>query len=124
MNILAPLSLSCLMVSCTIVTHPTAGNYRSLGGDVDGYTQDSNGFSFARNNNSTAFMKTTEVVGEMFRNYLLARGLEFVAGKYYGLEGTKVGSAETVKLEELRNAKSAADAAARIEELKLMEVAL
>lgn len=108
-----------LMCSCTIVKHPTAGTYASLGGDTSKMKADASGFSFDSNSNSAAFRDVLKQVRLSWQAYLVAEGLKFLAGQYYTHEGKIVDSATTVKLEELRNARSLAESNAAIETLKL-----
>lgn len=107
-----------LCCQCTYVSHPVAGKYASLGGDTLGHKQDASGFSFRSNRNSPAFVKLMDTVEKMWKNYLLLQGLEFALGKYYTHEGKLVDASTTVKLEELRNAKSVADAEAALKMLQ------
>lgn len=53
-----------------------------------------------------------------FRNYMLLKGFEFAAGKYYDNKGAELDSATTLDLERLRNAKSAQDQAHALDILK------
>lgn len=84
-----------------------------------GHNQNATGFSFASNNNSAAFVKLMDTIEKMWQNYLVAEGLKFALGKYYTHEGKVVDAATTVKLEELRNAASVAEAEHALEALKL-----
>lgn len=113
------ISILVLIPSCTVITHPTAGKYTSLGGDAFGMSADARGYSFASNMNSPAFGKAVETIAKMWRNYLLARSFEFLAGKYYDHQGAVVDADTTVKLEELRNAASVQEANAALEALKV-----
>lgn len=70
-------------------------------------------------NMSGSFKAVLSSIEKMWRNYLMLEGLKYMADQYYTLEGAKVSAASTARLEELRNAKSAADAAAALEQLKL-----
>lgn len=56
------LVLTLLLASCTIVHHPTAGTYASLGGDTSKLQADQSGFTFAANNNSVGMEKAGEVI--------------------------------------------------------------
>lgn len=67
---------------------------------------------------SESFRAVLTEVRKMWQGYLIAEGLKYVAGKYYDNQAAEVSSTQTVKLEELRNAKSAADAKAALEAAK------
>lgn len=103
------LSLLAWLPACTVASG-NGWKYSSVGGDAEGISA----AGIARVNNSTAFGKGADTVKGMFTNYLLAEGIKYLGGKYYDAKGAEVSSAETVKLEELRNAKSAADAEAAL----------
>lgn len=60
---------------------------------------------------------------KMWNAYLIKEGLIYSLGKYYSHEGKLVDSATTIKLEELRTAKSAQEAASHLKELELMKTA-
>ena len=105
--------------SCTIVNHPTAGYYASLGGDTTKMKADSAGYSFDSNSNSAAFRDVIKQIRLSWQSYLVAEGLKFLSGKYYDHEGKIVDSATTVKLEELRNAQTLAEGEQALQALKL-----
>ncbi len=90
-----------LLPACTVASGPW-GKYSALGGNAKGITKD----GIAEVNNSLAFGKVTETVRGMWTNYLMAEGIKYLADKYYGVQGAEISAAETVKLEELKNAKS------------------
>ena len=118
MRSLALLLLACLpFTACTSVKGP-GWSYASLGADTEGINVSAAGFSAVKINQSAALGQVTDTIKGMWTNYLMAEGLKYLAGKYYDQEGTVISSAETVKLEELKNAKSAADASAALETLK------
>lgn len=71
-------------------------------------------------NQSKGLQIVGDTVAKMWNAYLIKEGLIFSLGKYYTQQGKVVDSATTIKLEELRNAKSAADAAAHLKELELL----
>jgi hypothetical protein len=70
-------------------------------------------------NMSKALGDTLKQVKGMWMSYLLTNGLKYMAGKYYSLEGQKLGSSTTIKLEELRNAKSLAEGEQALKALQL-----
>lgn len=110
------LALACS--SCTIVKHPTAGTYASLGGDTSKMKSDASGFSFDSNSNSAAFRDVLKQVRLSWQSYLVAEGLKFLSGQYYTHEGKLVDAGTTVKLEELRNARSLEESKLALETLK------
>lgn len=71
-------------------------------------------------NQSVAFNQTLATVKSMWTNYLLSQGLKYVAGKYFNYQGKVINSDTTIELEKLRNAKSVADANARLKELEIV----
>lgn len=105
--------------SCTVVKHPTAGTYASLGGDTQAFKSNAEGFDFASNNNSTAFRDVIKQIRISWQSYLVAEGLKFISGKYYDHQGQIVSADTSVKLEELRNARSLAEGEQALEALKL-----
>lgn len=107
--------------ACTVIKHPTAGTYASLGGDTRGFVADSTGMRFDSNENSVAFNEALKAVRKMWQAYVMYRGFEYVAGKYYDNAATEVNAATSVKLEELRSAESVKLAEIKLEELKAME---
>lgn len=107
--------------SCTVVSHPVAGTYASLGGDTKKFNADSFGFSFAANKNAAALANTLDEIQSMWANYLLAEGLKYIAGQYYDLQGAKVDADTSIQLEGLRNAKSLQEAEIKLQELKIVE---
>lgn len=119
---IAVIAVACILwlcAGCTIVKHPTAGTYASLGGDTTLMKSDAGGFSFASNQNSAAFRDVLKQVRLSWQSYLVAEGLKFLSGRYYDHEGKVVDSATTVKLEELRNAQSLAEGNQALEALKI-----
>ncbi len=108
-----------MFTACTFAKHPTAGLYASLGGDTDKFKADASGFSFDKNENSPAFIAGLKQIRAMWQSYLALQGLEFLGGRYYDKAGQEIASRQTVKLEELRNAKDIKTAELRLEELKL-----
>lgn len=106
-----------VLPSCTVANgNGTAWSYKSVGGDFTG-TLTPAGIN-GTVNNSTAFGKATDTIKGMWTNYLMAEGLKYLSGKYYDAKGAEVSSAETVKLQELKNAKSVADAEASLKVLE------
>jgi hypothetical protein len=74
-------------------------------------------------NMSRSFGAATKLVQQMWNAYLVQQGLQFLGGKYYDLKGQEVNSAQSIKLEELRNAKSLEDGKLKLEALKLTQEA-
>lgn len=56
-----------LLSSCTVVHHPTAGTFASLGGDTQGLSVTQSGFTITSNNNSTALLQG----GKMIRDAVI-----------------------------------------------------
>lgn len=119
--------LICLpLAACTMATGDrTAGKYffGSVGGDVEGLNQTPDGISAGAINNSASFKSAVAAVKGMWTGYLTAAGLKYSLGKYYGHEGKVVDADKAVKLEELRNAKSAEQGRQALEALKLEHAA-
>ncbi len=90
----------------------------AAGTDAESIDAMSTGFHAKNFNQSKGLKIVGDTVLKIWRAYLLEKGLEFLSGQYYTHQGKVVDSATTVKLEELRNAKSVADAEAQLEILK------
>lgn len=105
-----------LLCSCTQM-EGTGWKYTSLGGNMAGSITPA-GFSGSVNN-SDAFRDVIKQVRLSWQSYLVAEGLKFLSGRYYDHEGKIVDAGTTVKLEELRNARSLAESNAALETLKL-----
>lgn len=117
------LALMPCLPSCMVVTPSMVA---TLGTDADEMEWEGGQgakFKVKKLNQSTAFGKTADTIKGMFANYLMAEGLKFVAGKYYDFKGSELSTAESVKLEELRNAKSVNDANAALKVLKAEQAA-
>lgn len=65
------LLVSAALVSCTVMHHPTAGTYASVGGDSTDIVFDQTGFRVGTNNNSKAFQEARKAVS----TYIMTRGL-------------------------------------------------
>jgi len=98
-------------------------SYSSLGADVSGLNVSADGIRADELRQSVALGKVTDTVRGMWTNYLMAEGVRFLAGKYYGLKGDELNAQTSVQLENLRNAKSAADANTALETLKITTAA-
>ena len=92
--------------------------FTTVGTDTKGFSVTADGMQFDDMNQSIAFKETTKLVNLMWRSYIMGKLMEYVSGKYYDHQGKIVNQEATVKLENLRNAKSAADAKAALETLK------
>lgn len=55
-----------LLPACTVVHHPTAGTFASIGGNTKGMQFSQTGFSMAENNNSEAFKEAKKAVATYF----------------------------------------------------------
>jgi len=107
-----------LVSSCTIVKHPTAGLYATMGGNTRMIKMESSGISMDSNDNSSAFESAAQQIKSMWSNYLIAKGLEYVSGLYYTHQGKVVDATTTARLERLRNAKDLELAKLRVNELR------
>jgi len=118
-KILIALLMCSLSVSC--VAFKDGPTYLGIVGGDASLIEIPNKLTIKDLNTSIAFSSTVKAVKDMWSNYLISEGLKYVAGQYYNHEGQVLKASTSVKLEELKNAKSAADAAAKLEELKLLE---
>jgi len=57
-----PLIAIFLLSSCTVIHHPTAGTFATVGGDTQGLSVTTNGFSMQNNNNSTAVLQGGKLI--------------------------------------------------------------
>lgn len=96
-----------LLSSCTIVSHPTAGVFASLGGNTKGmqFTQD--GFSMAENNNSEAFKEARKAV----TTYFMIQGA-------IDLANTAAGVTNTTTAADVSKTQISADKAVQLETIK------
>ena len=111
---LAGLTPACMTASGTGQSWKVA----SVGTDITGLSVTAAGIQAASINQSVAFGKVADTIKGMWTNYLMAEGLKFIAGKYYGHEGKIVDQSTTLELEKLRNAKSVTDADAALKAAK------
>jgi high-affinity nickel permease len=112
--------LSALLNSC--VAYKGQGVYfGAVGTDADEVTVEPLRFQVRGMNNSRAFDRAAQMVEKMWDAYMMLQGFTFVTGRYYDHEGKIVDSARSVKLQELRNAASEAEAASKIKELELLK---
>ncbi len=51
-----------LLSSCTVIHHPVAGTFATVGGDTQGLSVTTNGFSMQNNNNSTAVLQGGKMI--------------------------------------------------------------
>ena len=98
-------------------------SYSSLGADVSGLNVSAKGIRAEELRQSVAMGKVTDTMRGMWTNYLMAEGVKFLAGKYYDMKGGEMNAQTSVQLENLRNAKSAADANTALETLKITTAA-
>lgn len=119
------LLIAAAMTSCLHYSHTGASAERpererltGIGLDADEIALKS-GAKLKKVNTSIAFTASAETVRKMFANYLTAQGLRFLGGKYYDHQGQIVSADQTVKLEELRNARTLAEGERA---LKAMEI--
>ena len=111
----------CLLSSC-VVAGGEGWYGASVGTDATRMKWNRDGFEAEGMNQSKGLQLVADTVKEMWQNYLLAEGLKYLAGKYYDHQGALVDADTTLKLEELRNAASAAEAEHALEVLKLTHV--
>ena len=108
------LCLASVFPACT--TAEGAGwKYASFATDTEGLEVSPSGMKAAKLNQSIAFGKTADTIRGMWTNYLISEGVRYFAGKYFDQAGTELSNQQTLKLEELRNAKSVADAEAAMQ---------
>lgn len=97
-------------------------SYLSLGGDTEGMDLSPEGVKVSSINNSVAFKEGTELVKAMWSSYLTFAGLRYSLGRYYDQESKVVAAEKSVKLEELRNAKSVTEGNQALEALRITHV--
>jgi len=118
---LAPL-LCLLLASCTTYngTTPGGGSYAAtyVGTRATGIDHTPAGFK-GDLDNSVAFKDASTTVRAMFQSYLTMAGLKYSLGKYYDQEAKVVSANKAVKIEELRNAKSATEGQNALEALRI-----
>lgn len=112
------LTLAC--ISCTAVKLPQGATMWAFGTDLTGVELTNDKFVAAEVKNSPAFQEATKRLKQALDAYLMYQGLVFLGGRFYDKAGQEISSAETVRLKELSNAKSAADAAENTKQLELM----
>ena len=106
--------------SCTFASgNGSKWTVAALGSDITNLDINGAGLKAGKIDNSTAFKEATKQIRNMWQSYLMLQGLEFLGGKYYDKAGQEISSAQTVKLQELQNAKDIKTAELRLEELKL-----
>jgi len=106
--------------ACTFARGTGAGyTLAAVGSDLTKVRITATEFTSDNVNNSTAFMEVTKRVKQMLDAYLVYQGLTFLGGKYYDHAGAEISSAQTVKIQELKNAKDIKTAELKLEELKL-----
>ena len=93
-------------------------SYMTVGTDVKMLNISSEGMSSDEINQSTSFKETTKLVNLMWRSYIVGKLIQYVSGKYYDYQNKIVNQETTVKLEQLRNAKSAQEAQAALKTLQ------
>lgn len=111
-------ALAC--ISCTSVKLSSGARLDAFGTDLDGVELTNDKFVASSIKNSPAFLEALKRLKQAFDAYLAYQGLVFLTGKYYDKAGQEISSAETIRLKELSNAKSEADAAAKTKQLQLM----
>ncbi len=109
-----------VVLSACVAAKGTGWYLGAVGTDAEDLSVSAAGFHVKQMNNSKALGATLEAAQKMWRNYLLAEGLKFVAGRYFDHQGRIVDADKTIKLEELHNAQSEAEAAAKLKELQVI----
>jgi hypothetical protein len=117
---LAAIALLFQLTSCTSVKLPSGARMDAFGTDLDGVELTNDRFVASSIKNSPAFQEATKRLKQAFDAYLMYQGLVFLGGRFYDKAGAEISSAETIRLQELSNAKSAADAAEKTKQLELM----
>jgi hypothetical protein len=107
------------LASCVVSYGPDWG-VASVGTDAQEMTANRDGFRVVGLNQSKGLQTVADTIKDMWQNYLLLKGFEFITGKYYTHEGKVVDAATTVKLEELRNARTLAEGEQALQALQLM----
>jgi hypothetical protein len=90
----------------------------SFGTDASRYTATAEKLEIIDMVQSKSLQIVADTIKEMWQNYLIAEGLKFALGEYYGHEGKLVDASTKIKLEELRNAASVAEAEAALKVLQ------
>ena len=108
-----------IVLSACVAAKGTGWYFGAVGTDAQGLNVSAAGFQVAQIDNSKALGFTLEAAQKMWRNYLIAEGLKFIAGRYFDHLGQEVAADKAIKLEELHNAQSEAEAAAKLKELEV-----
>jgi hypothetical protein len=109
-----------MLTACTLATgNGSKWTVASLGSDISNLEVSGSGFKADKIDNSTAFREASKQVRVMWQSYLMLQGLEFIGGRYFDKAGQEISSSQTIKLQELQNAKDVRTAELRLEELKL-----
>lgn len=109
-----------IVLSACVAAKGTGWYFGAIGTDADDLNVSAAGFHVKQINNSKALGVTLDAVQKMWRNYLITEGLKFIAGRYFDHQGRVVDADKTIKLEELHNAQSEAEAAAKLKELEVL----
>lgn len=117
---LATLLAAFSLTSCVAYRGGAEPVFVALGTDAEDVTVEPQRLQMKGMNNSRALDRAAQAVERTWRNWLLYKGLVFLSGRYFDHAGQQVDSATTVKLEELRNAASEAQAAAKLKELQIL----
>ena len=112
------------VLSSCVAASGTGWSLTALGTDAQGLNVSAAGFQVAQLDNSEALGTTLEAAQKMWRNYLIAEGLKFIAGRYFDHLGQEVAADKAIKLEELHQAQSEAQAAAKLQELGALSTGL
>jgi len=109
-----------VVLSACVAAKGTGWYFGAVGTDAEDLNVSAAAFRVKQMNNSKALGVALEAVQKMWRNYLLSEGLKFIAGRYFDHQGRIVDANKTIKLEELHNAQSEAEAAAKLKELEVL----
>lgn len=109
-----------VVLSACVAAKGTGWYLGAVGTDAEDLNVSAAGFHVKRMNNSKALGTTLEAAQKMWRNYLIAEGLKFIAGRYFDHLGQEVAADKVIKLEELHNAQSEAEAVAKLQELEVL----
>ena len=108
------------VLSSCVAASGTGWSLTALGTDAQGLNVSATGLQVTQLDNSQALGATLEAAQKMWRNYLIAEGIKFIAGHYFDHLGQEVAADKAIKLEELHSAQSQAEAAAKLQELEAL----
>ena len=108
------------LVSC-VNAHGPGWSITALGTDAAEIEAAASGFKAKEMNNSNALKDLTTKIASIFKNYLWSHALQFIGGRYFDHAGKIVAKDQAIALEQLRNARSEAEAKAALDQLRFLE---